>query len=66
MRIIFVCSGNKGISPIVKSQADSLISKGIELKIFPIIAKGVCGYLKNIPELKKQIAVFKPAIVHSH
>ncbi len=40
MRIIFVCSGNKGISPIVKSQADSLISKGIELKIFPIIGKG--------------------------
>ena len=66
MKILFVCSGNKGVSPIVKSQAESLKNKGIELKIFPIIGKGVWGYLKNIPELKKQIAIFKPDIVHSH
>ena len=53
MRIIFVCSGNKGISPIVKSQADSLISKGIELKIFPIIGKGFGCYLKKYSWTKK-------------
>ena len=66
MKLLFVCSGNQGISPIVGSQAESLKNKGIELKIFPIIGKGVWGYLKNIPELKKQIAIFKPDIVHSH
>jgi teichuronic acid biosynthesis glycosyltransferase TuaC len=66
LKLLFVCSGNQGISPIVGSQAESLKNKGIELKIFPIIGKGVWGYLKNIPELKKQIAIFKPDIVHSH
>ena len=66
IKILFVCSGNKGISSIVKSQADSLISKGIELKISPIIGKGVWGYLNNIPSLKKQIEAMKPDIIHSH
>jgi len=66
MRILFICSGNKGISPIVKSQAESLKNKEIEFKIFPIIGKGVWGYFKNIPEIKKQITIFKPDIVHSH
>ena len=66
MRILFICSGNKGISPIVKSQAESLKNKEIEFKIFPIIGKGVWGYFKNIPEIKKQVTIFKPDIVHSH
>jgi len=66
MRILFICSGNKGISPIVKSQAESLKNKEIEFKIFPIIGKGFWGYFKNIPEIKKQVTIFKPDIVHSH
>ena len=48
MRILFICSGNKGISPIVKSQAESLKNKEIEVKLFPIIGKGVWDYLRNI------------------
>ena len=66
MKIFFVCSGNQGISPIIGSQADSLNNKRIELKIVPIIGKGVWGYLKNIPQLRKQIMAFNPDIIHSH
>ncbi len=66
MKILFVCSGNKGISPIVKSQADSLKNKEVELEVFPIIGQGLRGYLKNIPKLKKQILIFKPDIIQSH
>jgi len=66
MKILFVCSGNKGISPIVKSQADSLKNKEVELEVFPIIGQGLRGYLKNISPLKKQIEVIKPDIIHSH
>jgi len=50
----------------VKSQADSLNNKRIELKIVSIIGKGVWGYLKNIPQLRKQIMAFNPDIIHSH
>ena len=66
MKILFVCSGNKGISPIVKSQADSLKNKEVELEVFPIIGQGLRGYLKNISKLKKQILIFKPDIIQSH
>ena len=50
----------------MKSQADSLNNKRIELKIVSIIGKGVWGYLKNIPQLRKQIMAFNPDIIHSH
>ena len=66
MKVLFICSGNRGISPQIQDQAVSLNNKGIELKIFPIIGKGVWGYLKNIPQLRKQIVAFNPDIIHSH
>ncbi len=66
MKILFICSGKNGVSILVRSQAESLKNKEIELKIFSIRGKGVWGYLKNIPELKKQITIFKPDIIHSH
>ena len=47
MKFLFVCSWNKGISPIVKSQANPFKNKGIELEVFPIIGKALLGYLKN-------------------
>ena len=52
--------------PIIKSQADSLKNKGMELQIFPILGKSFGGYLKNIPKLRKQIITLKPDIIHSH
>ena len=48
MKVPFVYSGNKGISPIIKSQADSLKSKAIELEVFLTIVQGLGGY-KKIP-----------------
>jgi protein-tyrosine-phosphatase len=36
MKVLFVCSGNKGISPIIKSKANSSKNKVIELEVFPI------------------------------
>ncbi|HOJ16924.1 MAG TPA: glycosyltransferase [Caldisericia bacterium] len=57
---------NKVISPIIKSQADSLKNKEVELEVFPVIGQGLRGYLKNIPKLKKNILTFKPDIIHFH
>ena len=66
MKVTFVCSVNKVISPIIKSQADSLKNKEVELEVFPVIGQGLRGYLKNIPKLKKNILTFKPDIIHFH
>ena len=46
MKIPFVYSGNKGISPIVKSQANSLKNKAIGLEVFSINGQGLSGYKK--------------------
>ena len=68
MRVLFVCSGNskKGINPIVKNQGESLRKEGIELEYFTIRGKGVNGYLKNVPELKRRLKRKKYDIIHAH
>lgn len=66
MRLLFVCSGRRGISPIVSAQADSLKLCGIEVNIFPITGGGVSGYLRSIPKLRKHVKKFRPDITHAH
>lgn len=68
MKILFVSSGNKknSISPIVKNQGLSLEKIGCELMYFTIQGKGVWGYLKNIPRLRKVLKTYSPDVVHAH
>lgn len=66
MRILFVSSGNKGISPIVQNQGDSLVHQDIIVKYFPIKGKGALGYLSNVSRLKKYLHNNKFDVVHAH
>lgn len=68
MKVLFVSSGNsnKGISPIVKKQGESLQNEGIELSFFTINGKGISGYLKNIKTLKRRIKDYQPDLIHAH
>lgn len=68
MKVLFVCSGNSqfGISPIVKTQGESLRKNGVELDYFPIKGKGFKGYIKSIPKLKRFLKSHKYDIVHAH
>lgn len=68
MVVLFVSSGNSstGISPIIKNQGDSLINRGVELTYFTIKGKGLKGYLKSIPRLKKHLKENKYDIIHAH
>jgi glycosyltransferase involved in cell wall biosynthesis len=68
MRVLFVSSGNSdlGISPIVKKQGESLIKQGIEVTFFTVKGKGLLGYLKNIPKLRKAIKKLQPDVIHAH
>jgi len=66
MKVCFVCSGTRGVSPIIKAQADSLRALGVELSILPISKGGLWGYISSIPYLRKQIASIKPDVVHAH
>lgn len=68
MKVLFVCSGNSpfGISPIIKSQGESLKRNGVSIQYFPIYGKGFTGYLKNIPKLRKFILKNNFDIIHAH
>lgn len=66
MKILFVSSGNRGISPIVINQGDSLKKQGVSVDYFPIKGKGVLGYLTNVGKFNKYIKKKSYDIVHAH
>lgn len=67
MKILIVASYNKNrFAPFIQEQADSLAKAGCEIDYFGIQGKGVSGYLKQLPELKRKIKEFRPDIIHAH
>ena len=67
-KILIVCSGNSGkIAPFITEQADTLTNCcGVEHEYFIIVGKGIGGYLRNLPALKKKIRDFHPDLIHAH
>jgi glycosyltransferase involved in cell wall biosynthesis len=67
MKVLFVSSGNSkfGISPIVENQGESLKKNGVDIDYFTINGKGLKGYLRSIPLLKKRLQNTYD-IVHAH
>ena len=70
MRVLVVCvfkpQFEDGVAPFVREQVDAIRSLGIECVYYPIQGKGISGYLREIPRLRKQIREFKPNIIHAH
>jgi len=66
IKVLFVRSGNKGQHPITQNQGDSLVDVGCEVSYFDVVGKGVFGYLKNVPLLRKQIKLDRPDVIHAH
>jgi len=68
MKVLLVYSGNSktGISPIIKSQGESLRDAGVDVDYFPIVGKGLNGYLKNVLPLIRCIKKNTYNIVHAH
>jgi len=66
MRVLFVSSGNKGkVSVLTLNQANSIKKLGIDVDFFLIQGKGIIGYLKSIPRLRKMLNS-DYNIVHAH
>jgi len=69
MRVLFIASGNKknGLSPIILSQAESLVDAGLNVDFFPLKGKGVKGYLRSILLLYRYLGKSGPFdVVHAH
>jgi len=69
LKVLFVSSGNSDffeIAPFIKSQGESLKKIGVDLDYFTIKGKGIRGYLRNIPHLRKKIKDGGYDLVHAH
>lgn len=67
MKVLFVASYNKGyFAPFIMEQAEALREAGCDVDVFGVTGKGVKGYLKALPALKRRIREFKPDIIHAH
>lgn len=66
MKVLFVCSGNRGLSPIAKNQGDSLSEQGVEVDYFLIQGTGLVGYLRNVTRLRKRLKDQNYDLIHAH
>ena len=67
MRVLIVASYNKNhFVPFIAEQATSLRDASCEIEWFGVHGKGIRGYLRELPRLRKMIHAVKPDIIHSH
>lgn len=52
--------------PFVQEQGEVLQAAGCEIEWFGIKRKGIVGYLREIPRLRKMIRAVQPDIIHAH
>ncbi len=67
MKVLFVGSGNHGgISPIIKSQGESLASSNVEVSYYLIKGKGMRGYLRQVKPLRRFLKKNSFDVIHAH
>lgn len=67
MKILIVASYNKNrYVPFITEQAAALQAAGCEIEWFGVQGKGIKGYLKELPRLRKMILEEQPDIIHAH
>ena len=70
MRVLIVSSfkpsleGN--IAPFVKEQVEAISQQGVECSYYLVRGKGILGYLRELPSLRKWIREIEPDVVHAH
>lgn len=70
MRILIVCSYKthlpEGCVPFIREQVEALREQGCKCEYYHIKGKGMIGYLREVPNLRKKIRERKPDVVHAH
>lgn len=67
MRLLILASYNKNrYAPFIVEQAEVLAKQGCQIEWFGVQGKGLVGYLRNLPRLRKQIKSFSPDVIHAH
>ena len=67
MKILIVASYNKKrFAPFILEQAEALRRIGCEVEWFGLEGKGLKGYLRNLPLLRRKVNECQPDVIHAH
>ena len=67
MKILIVASDKNGrFAPFIEEQIAALEARGIEVLRYGITGKGIIGYLRELPALRRAIRQHRPDIIHAH
>ena len=67
MRILIVARCKEGrYAPFITEQVDAIQKQGVECRYFGVDGKGITGYLRQIPKLRKAVRDFRPDLIHAH
>ena len=67
MKVLFVARSRNGrYAPFIMEQIAAIERQGIECDIIPVSQKGIKGYLKTLPELRRKIREWHPDLIHAH
>ena len=67
MKILIVGNNKPGhFAPFVDEQARALQEQGCEVVFFGVQGKGLIGYLRCLPALKRAIQQHQPDLIHAH
>lgn len=67
MKILIVGNNKPGhFAPFVEEQARVLQQQGCEVVFFGVQGKGLMGYLRCLPALKRAIQQHQPDLIHAH
>ena len=67
MKILIVASDKGGrFAPFIEEQIAALQVTGVQVVRYAIKGKGIRGYLRELPALKRMIRAERPDIVHAH
>ena len=67
MKLLIIASDKHGhFAPFIEEQMIALQACGIEVLRYGITGKGIIGYLRELPALRRAIKHHRPDIIHAH
>ena len=67
MKILVIASDKQGkFAPFIEEQITALQACNVEIIRYGVTGKGISGYLREIPHLKRMIRIEKPNVMHAH
>ena len=67
MKILIVASDKSGhFAPFIEEQMAALEARGVKVMRYGITGKGIIGYLRELPALRRAIRQHRPDLIHAH